>query len=109
MFLAKMGLKKPMQHLVMLLAAGALVAAPAQAQISNVDPNEAIDADLGSPPASPDTRTDTAPTAQGETVMQDGVPTETAPADSSATSGPGPGSGPGLVRHPTPLRSSPRR
>ncbi len=85
MFLAKIGLKKPIQHLVMLLAAGALVAAPAQAQISNVDPNEAIDADLGSPPASPDTRTDTASTAQGETVMQDGVPTETAPADNSAT------------------------
>jgi len=84
MFLAKMGLKKPMHYLVMLLAAGALVASPAQAQISNVDPNEAIDADLGTPPASPYASSGNAPMAQGETVMQDGVPTEAMPADSSA-------------------------
>ncbi|MEY3633597.1 MAG: hypothetical protein RLZZ61_7 [Pseudomonadota bacterium] len=84
MFLAKMGLKKSIQCLTMLLAAGALVASPAHAQISNVDPNDAIDADLGTPPAGPDTSKDTAPLTQEETVMQDGVPTEAAPADGSA-------------------------
>jgi hypothetical protein len=83
MFYAKMGLKKPMHYLVMLLAAGALIASPAQAQISNVDPNDAIDADLGTPPTSPDASTGSAPMAQGETVMQDGVPTEAMPADGS--------------------------
>ena len=85
MFLAKMGLKKPIQYLSMLLAAGALVVSPANAQISNVDPNDAIDADLGTPPAGPDAGTDPAPMAQGETVMQDGVPAEALPADGSGT------------------------
>jgi hypothetical protein len=84
MFLAKMGLKKPTHYLLMLLAAGALVASPAHAQISNVDPNDAIDADLGTPPASPDASTDAAPLTQEETVIQDGVPTEVVPADGSA-------------------------
>ncbi len=84
MFLAKIGLKKPIQYLKMLLAAGALVVSPAHAQISNVDPNDAIDADLGTPPATPDTSTDTAPAAQNETVMQDGVPTEATSADASS-------------------------
>jgi len=83
MFLAKMGLKKPIYYLTMLLAAGALVALPAQAQISNVDPNDAIDADLGTPPAGPDASTETAPMAQDETVTQDGVPTDAIPADGS--------------------------
>ncbi len=83
MFLAKMGLKKPIYYLTMLLAAGALVASPAQAQISNVDPNDAIDADLGTPPAGPDASTETAPMAQDETVTQDGVPTDAIPADGS--------------------------
>lgn len=84
MFLAKIGLKKPIQYLKMLLAAGALVVSPAHAQISNVDPNDAIDADLGTPPATPDTSTDSAPAAQNETVMQDGVPTEATSADASS-------------------------
>jgi len=83
MFLAKMGLKKPIYYLTMLLAAGALVALPAQAQISNVDPNDAIDADLGTPPAGPEASTETAPMAQDETVTQDGVPTDAIPADGS--------------------------
>ena len=83
MFLAKMGLKKPIYYLTMLLAAGALVASPAQAQISNVDPNDAIDADLGTPPAGPEASTETAPMAQDETVAQDGVPTDAIPADGS--------------------------
>jgi hypothetical protein len=50
------------------LAAMMLIIVPASAQITTVDPNEAIDADLGAPPA---TRTQT------ETeVIQDGVPTD---------------------------------
>jgi len=85
MFLAKMGLKKPIYYLTMLLAAGALVALPAYAQISNVDPNDAIDADLGTPPAGPDASTETAPMTQDETVTQDGVPTDAIPADGSGT------------------------
>jgi hypothetical protein len=85
MFLAKMGLKKPIHYLMMMLAAGALVVSPAVAQISKVDPNDAIDADLGTPPTGPDTRADTAPVAQGETVTQDGVPTDAMPADGSGT------------------------
>jgi hypothetical protein len=84
MFLAKMGLKKSMQCLMMLLAASALVASPAHAQISNVDPNDAIDADLGTPPAGPDTSTDSAPLTQEEAITQDSLPTEAAPADGSA-------------------------
>lgn len=83
MFLAKMGLKKPTHYLLMLLAAGALFASPAHAQISNVDPNDAIDADLGTPPTGPNTSLEAAPMAQDETAMQDGVPTEAAPADGS--------------------------
>jgi len=83
MFLAKMGLHKPMHYLLLLLAAGALIASPVNAQISNVDPNDAIDADLGTPPAGPDTSTQAAPIAQDETVMQDGVPTDAMPADGS--------------------------
>ena len=85
MLLAKMGLHKPIHYLLLLLAAGALVASPAHAQISNVDPNDAIDADLGTPPAGPDTSTQAAPMAQGATVMQDGVPTDAMLADGSGT------------------------
>lgn len=85
MLLAKMGLHKPIHYLLILLAAGTLVASPAHAQISNVDPNDAIDADLGTPPAGPDTSTQAAPMAQGATVMQDGVPTDAMPADGSGT------------------------
>jgi hypothetical protein len=66
MFLAKIGLHKPMHYLLVLLAAGTLFASPVNAQISNVDPNDAIDADLGTPPAGPDTSTQAAQMAQGE-------------------------------------------
>ena len=83
MVLAKMGLQKPIHYLLVLLAAGTLVASPVNAQISNVDPNDAIDADLGTPPAGPDTNLEAAPMAQDETVTQDGVPTDAMPTDGS--------------------------
>ncbi|WP_295441444.1 DUF1134 domain-containing protein [Sphingorhabdus sp. EL138] len=85
MLLAKMGLQKPIHYLLVLLAAGTLVVSPANAQISNVDPNYAIDADLGNPPAGPDISTQSAPMAQDETFMQDGAPTDAMPADGSDT------------------------
>lgn len=51
------------------LTAMMLVAVPASAQITEVDPNDAIDADLGKPPA-PITP------PESDVVVQDGVPTE---------------------------------
>ena len=64
------GLKRSIHHVLMLFAAGALVASPAMAQISTVDPNDAIDSDLGTPvPA-------TAPVADAAPTVQDGVPTD---------------------------------
>ncbi len=73
------GLKRSIHHLLMLLAAGALVASPAMAQINTVDPNDAIDSDLGTPPPATAPAGDTAPT------VQDGVPTD-APAALPETS-----------------------
>lgn len=52
------------------IAAAALVASPGSAQITNVDPNEAIDADLGVPP------TQALPTPESDTTVQDGIPTD---------------------------------
>ena len=78
------GLKRSIQHLLMLLAAGALVASPAMAQINTVDPNDVIDSDLGTPPPAPAT----APAANVAPTVQDGVPTEapaTLPETSSAS------------------------
>jgi hypothetical protein len=51
-------------RLMLLLSAILMLAAPASAQISTIDPNDAIDADLGNPP----------PVKVPETV--DGVPTD---------------------------------
>jgi len=56
----------------MLLAAGALVASPAMAQINTVDPNDVIDSDLGTPPPA----ATAAPAADVAPTVQDGVPTE---------------------------------
>ena len=75
------GLKRSIHHLLMLLAAGALVASPAMAQINTVDPNDVIDSDLGTPPPAPAT----APAADVAPTVQDGVPTE-APAALPETS-----------------------
>jgi len=78
------GLKRSIHHLLMLLAAGALVASPAMAQINTVDPNDVIDSDLGKPPPAPAT----APAAEVTPTVQDGVPTDapaTLPETSSAS------------------------
>ena len=75
------GLKRSIHHLLMLLAAGALVASPAMAQINTVDPNDVIDSDLGTPPPAPAT----APAADVAPTVQDGVPTD-APATLPETS-----------------------
>ena len=75
------GLKRSLYHLRMLLAAGALVASPAMAQINTVDPNDVIDSDLGTPPPAPAT----APAADVAPTVQDGVPTD-APATLPETS-----------------------
>jgi hypothetical protein len=64
------GLKRSIHHVLLLLAAGALVASPAMAQISTVDPNDAIDSDLGTPAPA------TAPVADAAPTVQDGVPTD---------------------------------
>jgi hypothetical protein len=65
----------------MLLAAGALVASPAMAQINTVDPNDVIDSDLGTPPPA----ATAAPAQEVAPAVQDGVPTE-APATLPETS-----------------------
>ena len=51
------------------LTAMMLVAVPASAQITTVDPNDAIDADLGTPPAA-------ATPPESDVVVQDGAPTD---------------------------------
>ncbi len=64
------------------LTAIMLFAVPVSAQITTVDPNDAIDADLGAPPT-----TSTA-SPEGDAVVQDGVPTEGViqpPADTALT------------------------
>ena len=66
------GLKRSIHHLLMLLAAGALVASPAMAQINTVDPNDVIDSDLGTPPQG----ATAAPSENVAPTVQDGVPTE---------------------------------
>ncbi|MFM9898850.1 DUF1134 domain-containing protein [Sphingorhabdus sp.] len=81
MSLLKWRLKRSGNNILLLLAAGALMASPANAQINSVDPNEAIDSDLertAAPANNP------APAGNRETVMQDGVPTDPAPAAPSA-------------------------
>jgi hypothetical protein len=62
-------------RLMLALSMLLLLSVPAAAQISTIDPNDAIDADLGTPP-----KTDT-PAA--DTTNVDGVPTD-APVDASA-------------------------
>lgn len=69
-----------MKQALFMMALALFVAAPSSAQITTVDPNEAIDADLGTPPASPP--------ADQNVIVQDGVPTETpmpAPSDKMIT------------------------
>jgi hypothetical protein len=77
MSMLKWGLKRSGNYMLALLAAGALVASPVSAQINTVDPNDAIDADLGAPPQTPPA----AETQTTQTTVQDGVPTDGLPAD----------------------------
>ena len=67
------GLKRSIHHVLMLLAAGALIASPAMAQINTVDPNDAIDSDLATPAPAPAK----AQVADVTSTVQDGVPTDT--------------------------------
>jgi hypothetical protein len=83
MSLVKMRLEKSINYMLMLLTAAALAASPVHAQISPIDPNEAIDADLGTPPPATLPPLDEAPADQAETVMQDNVPPDSLPADSA--------------------------
>jgi hypothetical protein len=80
MSLVKWGFKRTGNFMLMLLAASALVASPASAQINQVDPNDVIDSDLGTPPPPP--------TSTNNPVLQDGVPTDGLPKD-AAPSQPG--------------------
>jgi hypothetical protein len=82
MFLAKMGVQKPLHYMLMLWAAIAVTMSPAHGQISSVDPNEVIDADLGTPPPATLPSVDSMPSEQNDTVMQDNVPADNMPADS---------------------------
>lgn len=72
MSLLRWGLKKSGNYVLLLIAAGALMAAPASAQINTVDPNDVIDSDLGTPPAAP------TPASPENTTsdVEDGVPTD---------------------------------
>ncbi|MVZ98324.1 DUF1134 domain-containing protein [Sphingorhabdus sp. IMCC26285] len=64
----KQGFGSMVKHAMLMVALTAAIAAPTSAQITTVDPNVAIDADLGTPPAP-------APSEENVTV-QDGIPTE---------------------------------
>lgn len=68
-------------RIMLAIAVAAMAATPGSAQITNVDPNEAIDADLGAPPAQ-------TPPAEDDTTVQDGIRTDSAtplPQDSAPT------------------------
>ena len=72
-------------RLMLAIAAAAMVASPSSAQITNVDPNEAIDADLGAPPPVQN------PPFESEITVQDGIPTDSTtalPQDSSPMAAP---------------------
>lgn len=70
------------KHMLLMVAAGALIAAPAPAQISTVDPNDVIDSDLGTPPPVAN------PPAEENVTVQDGVPTDGAPPEAPTTTAP---------------------
>lgn len=70
------------KQLLLMLAAGALIAAPGSAQISTVDPNDVIDSDLGTPPPV------TNPPAQENVTVQDGVPTDGVAPETQGTTAP---------------------
>ena len=57
-------------QIMLFFAAMSLVASPSSAQITQVDPNGAIDADLGTPPPVQ------TPPSENDTTVQDGIPTD---------------------------------
>ncbi len=81
MSVQKQGFAVYWKRLSLVFAVALFATAPSSAQITNVDPNQAIDADLGTPPPVAN------PPAEDNVTVQDGVPTEgTSPAvpDNSA-------------------------
>ncbi|MEP7348392.1 MAG: DUF1134 domain-containing protein [Sphingorhabdus sp.] len=56
--------------MILVIAAACMVAVPGSAQITTVDPNDAIDSDLGTPPPAQ------TPPAENSTTVQDGIPTD---------------------------------
>lgn len=71
------GVRPYWKRILLVIAAGAMIAMPAPAQINTVDPNDVIDSDLGTPPPVSN------PPAEQNTSMQDGVPTDGAPTETS--------------------------
>ena len=76
----KQGIAKTMKQALLMVAMVLFMNTPSTAQITSVDPNTAIDADLGTPPpASP---------SESNVTVQDGIPTENpipAPSDKMIT------------------------
>ncbi len=66
----KQGFGAYWKHWSLLFAVALFASAPGSAQITNVDPNQAIDADLGTPPPVSN------PPTEDNVTVQDGVPTE---------------------------------
>ena len=62
-------------YTVLVFAAAALVVSPGRAQIKSVDPDTAIDADLGTPPLSP------TPAPEDNATVRDGIPTDNEPVE----------------------------
>jgi hypothetical protein len=72
----------------------AVLAAPTVAQIQSIDPNSAIDADLGPPPAVPATPAPSDPVYYGDTApapAPSNAPAEAPPAETAAATAPVPG------------------
>ena len=79
----KSGLQKFRNRLALAFAALLMAGMPASAQIQTVDPNDAIDADLGTPPkvdTPPATDIPTDPPIEGDTTVAPGMESTAAPA-----------------------------
>ena len=78
----KSGLQKFRNRLALAFAALLMAGMPASAQIQTVDPNDAIDADLGTPPkveTPPATDIPTDPPIEGDTTVSPGMESTAAP------------------------------
>ncbi len=86
-----LSLQKFGSRLALAFAALLLAGLPASAQITTVDPNDAIDADLGTPPkveTPPATEIPTDPPIEGDTTVTPGMETTTVPATVPAAGDP---------------------